>query len=234
MIHIPGDFKLEFDFGTLTLAPAKLRSISFADNSPKNKPASVNAPASSSRDELSKAASEVESSPPRYFRHRNSLIVISAVGDRITLHNLDTNKSHSLDLFGSKDAPLEVTPIIAGNLAALMLKGPKLTRIAVADTAGGTWHAQALQRPFDGQAVPIISSGVAVYKLGRDVYAYGADAGRWDLVELPEGLQAMPVVAGGTVTIEGRGHIYTFAGQTGKWNHVDVRTILDSAKAEKK
>ncbi len=93
---------------------------------------------------------------------------------------------------GSKDAPLEVTPIIAENLVALRLKGSKITRIAVADTASGTWHPQELRTPIEGQAVPIVAAGVVVYNLGQDVYAYGVEAQRWDVAELPEGVRAMP------------------------------------------
>ena len=175
-----------------------------------------------------------DTSPPRYFRQGSFVIVISPVGDRVTLYNLDTKKSESLELSGSKDAPLEVTPILDENLVALMLKGPKVTRIAVADIASGTWHSQELRKPIDGQAVPIVASGVVVYNLGRDVYAYGAEAQRWDVAELPEGVRAMPSVGPGTATIESHGHIYTFAGKTGKWDHVDVRAILDVVGAEKK
>ena len=115
-----------------------------------------------------------------------------------------------------------------------MLKGPKVTRIAVADTASGTWHSQELRKPLDGRASPIVAAGVVVYNLGRDVYAYGAEAQRWDVAELPEGVRAMPSVGPGTATIESDGHIYTFAGKTGKWDHVDVRAILDGGAAEKK
>ncbi len=65
-------------------------------------------------------------------------------------------------------------PIATEQFVALRLRGSKISRIAVADTASGTWHAQELRTPVEGQAVPIVAAGVAVYMLGRDVYAYGA------------------------------------------------------------
>jgi hypothetical protein len=233
MVHIPGDFGLELDFGTLTLSPLKLRSITLTDDNRKDRPAKADATAPSDRKQVGRPPSGEETSPPRYVRQGSSLIVISPVGDRVTLYNFDTKKSETLELPGSKDAPLDVTPIVAQNVVALMLRGPKITRIAVADTASGTWHAHGLRKPIEGQALPIVAQGVVVYKVGRDVYAYGAEAQRWDVVELPERLQAMPTVGPGTVTIEGEGHIFTFAGKTGKWDHVDLRTILDVG-AEKK
>lgn len=234
MIHIPSDFRLELDFGALTLAPVKLRSITFSDDDRKENPAKAEAAAPRTHEYVPRPASGEDASLPRYFRQGSSVIVISPEGDRVTLYKLDTKKSESLKLSGPNDGPLEVTPILSENLAALMLKGPRVTRIAVADTASGTWHSQGLRKPFEGQAVPIVESGVIVYKLGRDVYAYGVEAQRWDVVELPEGALAMPTVGPGTITIESHGHIYTFAGKTGKWDHVDVRAILGVVGAEKK
>jgi hypothetical protein len=235
MIHIPSDFTLELDFGSLLLTPEKLRSISFTDDHRNDKPVRREPSAPGTHENTGRPASSHDhASPPRYFRQGSSVVVVSPVGDRVTLYNVDTKKSDSLDLSGSKDAPLEVTPVVAGNLVALWFHGPKVTRIAVADTSSGTWHAQELREALDGETSPIVAPGVAVYTLGRNVYAYGAESQRWDVAELPEGVRAMPIVAPGSVTIESDGHIYTFAGKTGKWNHVDIRAILDDVAAQKK
>ncbi len=233
VIHIPSDFKLDLDFGALTLAPVKLRSITFTGDDRKDKPVKAEAAAIAGKD-AARPAPPGDPSPPRYMRHDDLVIVIAPIGDRVTLFNLDTKKSDSLELSGSKEAPLEVTPILGENLVALMLKGSKVTRIAVANTASGVWHSQALRKPLDGQATPIVGSGVVVYKLGQDIYAYGVESERWDVAQLPDGLQANPTVGPGTVNIESDGHIYTFTGKTGKWDHLDVRAILDHAGSQKK
>ena len=44
IIHIPSDFRLELDFGTLTLAPVKLRSITFTDDHGKIEPSKAATP----------------------------------------------------------------------------------------------------------------------------------------------------------------------------------------------
>ena len=134
---------------------------------------------------------------------------------------------------GSKDAPLEVTPIVAQNLVALMLNGPKVTRIAVADLVSGTWHSQDLRKPIDGRAVPIIAADVVVYTLGRDVYAYGAAAHRWDVAELPEGTQAVPSVGSGTATIEEMDISIRLRERQVSGDHVDVRALLDGKAGQK-
>jgi hypothetical protein len=233
-IHIPADISLVLDFGALNLAPAKLRSITFTGANRQEKPAPAGAATLRTPEDVGQVAQLDAASPPRYFRHGNSLVVISSVGDRVMLFDIETKKSQSLELPGSKDAPLEVALVTGDNFVALTLRGSKITRIAVADTSSGLWHPQELRTPIEGRAVPIVGPGVVLYVLGRDVYAYGAQAQRWDVAELAEGVRATPVVAAGTITIEGQGHIYTFAGKSGKWEHVDVRAVLEAAGAEKK
>jgi hypothetical protein len=152
----------------------------------------------------------------------------------VILYDLETKKSQTLELSGSKDAPLEVTPILAKDILALALKGPKITRIAVADLASGTWHAQDLREPIEGSVRPFVAPGLAVYCLGRYAYGYSALAQRWDVAELPEGLRAGPIVGPDGATIEGRGHIYSFIPKAGRWEHIDVRAIQDIAGAEPK
>jgi hypothetical protein len=238
-IHIPTDFRLDLDFATLNLSPTKLRSVTFTGETRHDKPAPADGATLRTPEGVGPVVQGEAASPPRYFRQGSSLVVISPVGDRVTLFDIKTKKSQTLELSGSKDAPLEVTPIEVTpfpteHVVALRLRGSNITRIAVADTTRGIWHSQELRTPIEGQALPIVTAGVVVYILGRDVYAYGTEAQRWDVAALAEGVRVMPFVEPGTVTIEGQGHIYTFAGKSGRWEHVDVRTVLDVGEPEKK
>jgi hypothetical protein len=228
----PMVFRIELGFGTLVPMTEKLRSITFTDEERKAEPAK---PAEGAAALVPEDVAPADSSrTPRYFRQGQSIIVISPVGDQVTMYNLESRKPHTLTLSGTKDAPLRVTPIIGQDIVALGLRGSKITRIAVADTDTGTWYPQDLRKPVDGRAMPIIAPGLAVYSLGREVYAYSGVAHRWDVVELPEGMPVGPVVGMNGATIESHGHIYTFVLKTGKWDHIDVRAILDVVKGEKK
>jgi hypothetical protein len=231
----PTIFRIELGFGSLVPATHKLRSITFTDEERKVEPARPAEGAAALAPEDAGPGGPAESSrTPRYFRQGQSIIVISPVGDQVTMYNLESRKPHTLTLSGSKDSPLHVTPIIGQDLVALGLKGSKIARIAVADTATGTWYPQDLRKPVDGRVTPIIAPGIAVYTIGRDVYAYSGAAHRWDTVELPEGMPVGPVVGMNGATIESHGHIYSFVPKTGKWDHIDVRAILDVVKGEKK
>jgi hypothetical protein len=155
-------------------------------------------------------------------------------GKRAAIYDLETRKARAVELAGSKDSPVEVSPVVGPGLLALNLSGPKITRIAVVDLTSGTWQAQDLRQPAQGHAAAIVGPGVAVYTLGRYAYAYSARAHRWDVAELPEGLRAAPSISNDSVTIEGRGHLYLYSIEAGKWEHIDLGAILDGAGEPKK
>jgi hypothetical protein len=224
-------FRLEVDYGTMLPAMDKLRTMTFSKVERKTGSAGSDA---AKPDEGSPRTAgndrDLVSPRPLYFRHGQALVVRSQAGNRIALYNMENQQS--LELSGPRDAPLEVTPVYGGNLMALALRGPKITRIAVADDASG-WHVQELRQPVDGRVMPIVAQGIAVYSVGRYVYAYAVEAHRWDVAELPDGLRATPTVGPNNASIEGQGHIYTFEAKTGKWEHIDVRKVLELAEAEK-
>jgi hypothetical protein len=238
-IYIPTDFKVALDVGTLYLAAGALRTITFTDAkleegraSEPARPAAATA-AGAPVQPGGPDAAEAERSPTS-FRQGNNLFVFTPGGDRIAIYNLETKKSEVIELAGSRDAPVEVSPVVGPSLMALSLKGSKITRIAVADLPSGTWHTQDLRQPVEGQASPIVGPGVALYILGRHAYAYSAPAHRWDVAELPEGLRAAPALSNEGVTLQGRGHIYLFSLASGKWEHIDLRAILDVVGEPKK
>lgn len=223
-------FHLIVDYGAMIPAMDKLRSMTFSAiektsaTSGGERPRTVEA---SPR----KAGDERDRPLPQYFRYHQSVVVRSPSGDRVTLYNAETRQT--LDLSGPKDAPLEVAPVYSTDILALGLSGRKITRIAVADASTG-WHVQDLRRPAEGELSPTVAQGIAVYTSGRHVYAYGVQAHRWDVAELPGDLEAAPVIGPNTASIEGLGHIFTFAARTGRWEHIDVRSILDGTEAPRK
>jgi hypothetical protein len=220
----PGMFRLEMDFGVLVPRTDKLRVITFTDGEPKSGAGKADAAAPGEAG----GGHGASSSQPRYFRHGDALVVSSRSGERVTLYDLKTRRS--LELAGPEDGPIGLTPFYGPDLLALGVSGPKVNRIAAADTATG-WHVQELRRPVAGRVTPTVFQGFALYTEGRYAYAYSAQAHRWDVAELPEGLRATPVIGLNGATIEGRGHIYAFTPGTGRWEHVDVRAVLDVAGA---
>jgi hypothetical protein len=211
IVRIP-QWRLEIDDGTLSLVPAKLKTLTFGappERTPDQRGAN---PRSTSYQHLNK-----------------TIIMTSPAGDEVTFLDLATKNKTSVQLSESPKTRLQVTPIWGPNNAALMLRGPKITRIAAANGLNGTWHTQDLREPVKGEAMPLVGQGVVAYALGRYIYAYSTAAERWDVVELPKGYQVVPIVGANSVTAEIPGHIYTFNVQTAKWDHVDVHALLSTA-----
>jgi hypothetical protein len=93
----------------------------------------------------------------------------------------------------------------------------------------GRWYPHDLSEPAIS-ATPIIGDKMAVYALGRYVYAFGAGAGNpgWDVLELPKGSQPMLSVDSDGLRIGHGSHIYLFENWSHKWTDIDTNAILDA------
>lgn len=238
ILQDPIFFRIEMDFGSVVPQTQKLRSFTFTDGKGQGAPgtkgeketANERQKAEPGRAEHPRSALRL----PPYHRLGNAILVASAVGDRLTYYDLETHQSRSIELSGTADAPLQVTPIDSPDIVALSFKGAKITRLAAVDRTNRMLYVQELRQPAKGQVMPIVAPGIAVYAIGRYLYAYSATAHRWDVAELPVGMVGFPNIGPDGASLEGPGHVFTFLPKTGKWEHIDVRAILDLAGAEPK
>lgn len=169
---------------------------------------------------------------PRYIQTSQLIVVSSPEGDTVTAYSTETGKAQPLRLAKARDTKLKVVPIVSQGLAALYLKGPKITRIAAFSVLDGTWYPQDLREPVD-QAGPIVGPSLAAYGIGRRIYAFSPVAKRWDVLELPEGAVAKPALGTDAITCEHNGHLYVFSVKTGKWEDIDTRAAPDDQDGER-
>jgi hypothetical protein len=166
------------------------------------------------------------SNRPSYIQNGQLIVISSPDGERVTAYSTETGKAKSLRLGKSSDTKHKVVPILSQGLAALYLKGPNIPRIAAFSVLDGSWYAQDLREPAR-EAVPIVSQNLAVYGIGRRVYAFSSLARRWDVLELPEGVVAQPVLGNDAIICEHGDHLYVFSAKTGKWEDIDTRADDD-------
>jgi len=160
------------------------------------------------------------------FIANGSLIVVpSPEGEQVTAYYTETGVQKSFRLFDSKDPARNVVPLVTDGLAALRIDGPEISRVAVYTTVDGNWHPQDLRELVEA-AHPIIVGQLAAYGLGRHVYAFSAEAKKWDVLTLPEDSSAAPIVQSNAVLVENDGHLYVFGSKSGKWVDIDTRTHL--------
>jgi uncharacterized protein (TIGR03067 family) len=167
---------------------------------------------------------------PLYIRQGDLFFVISPVGDRFSIYDAATKKASTIRLPGTKEAPLAVSPILSGDdLVSLMMEGPKIDRLYVFSLKDWKWFLHDLKEPVSGRLSPTMGRSVAAYAQGRFIYAFSAEAKRWSVLKLPEGVEAGPVVTPDSIGVEKDGRIYEFSGKTGEWKHTDLRALIDAA-----
>lgn len=81
---------------------------------------------------------------------------------------------------------------------------------------------QDLRAPATKDLMPIVGFKIAAFALGRHVYAFSAEADRWDVLELPEGTTAQPIVSYSTVVAQGGNLASVFTAKTGTWDTIDM------------
>jgi hypothetical protein len=167
-----------------------------------------------------------------YYDDGRLIIATSPEGGKIGVYDKESRKTHIVTLAAPKDSSITITPIVGPGAVALMIKGPKITRIAAASSLTGQWYPQDLLEPVAGEAMPLVGPRVVAYGLGRHVYAFSPEARRWGIARLPEGTSAAPIVGAGAVTVQAAGHILTFNLKTGEWDDLDINAIFDKLDAK--
>ncbi len=237
-LQAPPVFRIELGYGSLVPQTQKLRTITFTDGQGHGAPAAKGEKAEKATATPHQPAGPAttkhpsSTTSPHYTRFGSSVFAVSPNGDRLTYVDLQTRKKRSIELSGTKESPIRVTPMGGNGCIAFNFEGEKISRIAVLED--GDFHTQEVRPPAKGRATPIVGQWIVVYAVGRHLYGYSALAHRWDTAELPEGVIGVPTISAAEASLEGAGHIFTFSAETGKWEHIDVRAILDVAGAERK
>lgn len=155
------------------------------------------------------------------------MIVMSPERDKLVSFNPATKEASSFSTAGTKGAgSSQLIPIMNTDVVAVMVKASQITRIAAARQSDGIWNVQDLREPVSGQATPLVGPHVAVYRLGRYLYAFSSLKGKWDVIELPEGVDGIPSVSAHSAKVEAGGHIYTFSVESAEWSDLDLNAVL--------
>lgn len=167
-------------------------------------------------------------SSPQVHELGDWVLVVSANGHRVTMHDQSRNKTRHLDLAEADMGPMVVAPLPAGRTIALVQQGRGIKKTAVFDTQKGRWHALELKAPVEfinPSAGP--SNGVVLINVGTHLYAVSPRSWTWDVATLPPGAER-GLVARGPLTFQTGGHLFKFDIETGKWRHIDSAKVLDA------
>ncbi len=121
--------------------------------------------------------------------------------------------------FGGAGAPGERI-----DLMALDVTGDRIGQVAAIGSRSKTWRTQDLVEPATTRIWPLVSGTIAVYSVGRHVYAYSSVADRWDVLALKAAPEktAQPTITLRSAIVEEGDSIHIFNAGTGKWESADV------------
>jgi hypothetical protein len=125
---------------------------------------------------------------------------------------------------------LQIHPVSGPGVTALSVTGSEIRRLAAMPSTGSRWSTVELREPFSGRATPILAQGLAVYAIGRHVYAYSSAHDTWDVADLPEPAVGRVIVQAGLASTLIHNHLFRFDGASGKWHDFDLATILTGAE----
>jgi hypothetical protein len=126
--------------------------------------------------------------------------------------------------------PAEPQNGFGGNAAGVPIHGTGLIVVAPESRdslaawshEAGVWSRIPIQATEDDAIVPIVGTGVAAARVGKMVYGYGADAGKWHWIKTETANP--PSVGTGQVTIQDGDWYYALSSKSGRWSGINLQT----------
>ena len=103
-------------------------------------------------------------------------------------------------------------------LAILKFDGEDISQLVAFSPKTAKWYPFDLKQPIKKSAVPFVAYSIATFVFDHRVAAFSSVAGRWELLELPEGATPRLRANPGLIAVEFEEHLYVFSGETGKWS----------------
>src|SRR5262245_143573 len=96
----------------------------------------------------------------------------------------------------------------------------------------GRWAEQKLDPPATDPRGMVVDDDLAVWRVGSVYYAFSGEAGRWNILRLPEGHTPPPILDTGFARVHDGDDVYTFANSTGRWSSPKDSTASQPATAD--
>jgi RNA polymerase sigma factor (sigma-70 family) len=155
----------------------------------------------------------------KYLQTPEAIILPTANNSAFIGYSVETGKVAEYKLPNN----LKAVPIAAFSVVALDYNGDRIPEIAAFSPSIGEWAKFPLQPPAEGTLSPIVAGSLACYVSGNAVYAYSAEAGRWDRlnVKQPEnGQPIQPAVQANLITVSEGDNLHIFSAKTGRWTTI--------------
>ncbi len=170
--------------------------------------------------------------------HGDDVIIVAngPHGAHLAAYNLKTDRWALQDLRGGTQGHAAVAGSRSNakeHVLPCLLVGSGFTQVAVFDFGRGSWSIQNLLEPSENWVRPIKQGRLAMYVLGRQVYAYRADTGTWDTLTLEEKLlpettvrqNGLPLLSDrqDMFAVSQHGRLHVFTANAGRWETVNPK-----------
>jgi hypothetical protein len=119
-------------------------------------------------------------------------------------------------------AQIAAAPSIASTgspgLIAVAPTGPEITELAAYSESTRAWAVQPLKEPVKPPLSPSLGQDLAIYVVGRRVYAFSGMAGKWGVLELEEGARIAPTFGPRVAMVEHKGVVHLFNAKFARWD----------------
>ena len=128
----------------------------------------------------------------------------------------------SLDGFGgtwqklSLPPGIKATPLWAGDVLALVIKGKTIDHIAAFSASSGKWSKQHLLTPVEDEIHPAIGPGCALYQSENDFYAFSSMQGKWGVLHLEGDEKPRAEITPNSIRVLQGNKLYVFALRVGE------------------
>jgi hypothetical protein len=113
---------------------------------------------------------------------------------------------------------ITVTPVLGPDTAAFWLKGKAIDHVAAFSKSRGEWSKQHLLKPAEGELMPVIGPGCALYQVGNDFYAFSAETGKWGALHLEAAEKGLSALYPNHVEVLQGNKLYIFSTKNGEWS----------------
>jgi Sigma-70, region 4 len=150
---------------------------------------------------------------------------------QVGIYDPDRDRWATQDLRGGPRSVFLRPP--SGQGVANLMGARSLTQVAIFDFHHFRWSVQDLLEPSEGEFVTEVKRNVASYVQGRHIYAYSAEAGRWDTLILEKRLYPRVItqlrgpspmkVSDDSIAVSQDGRLHVFTAKTGRWHTIDPK-----------
>lgn len=109
----------------------------------------------------------------------------------------------------------------------------EVMQVAILDLDRGAWTVQNLDEPSEQPIQPQINGKLVAYEVGKRVYAYSGEAGRWDTLTLEKPLfphnrsgsfgETPLLIQDQMIAVSQQGRLHVFTAKEGKWRAINPR-----------